>query len=146
MPVPDAVKNALVSVQAALGQDDISTEVRDKKIAVIQGKALHDHLRASLVQSRSVELGEYKILVEQVGVDPVTGLVDLFGVQVWRNGKKLPFDPHRQFLNLPIVIADDAGDVQFDGPGANGKRKKMKGRVDPGAVVLLEILSAVDAP
>lgn len=126
----------------------INNNVRGQRIRKIRAEALSAHLASSLSQARIVQLGPWIITIG--GVSLINEVVELYGVTVVRNGNPIPLDPHRIFINPPLLFPDPNGpiirmEVDPNGTPLNPLVREVRYRIDPAAVILNEIVMAAEA-
>lgn len=91
------------------------------------------------------ELGRYRVTIADAALEE--NVLELFGIEAWRRGRRVPLDPHLRIVNPPLLVADPAGPIEL--PGADGPRPAdrtppTRWREDPGAIVLRELLTLIE--
>lgn len=135
MQVPAHVVKASSDVDKIVANARLDHEDRQRLISTRRAVALADHLVVALGQARDVVLDGWSVHIEDAFINAATNAVELHGVVVLDpQGQDVGIDPHRLYVNPPLLFPDPNGNID------RGERGKF--RVDPAAVILDAILHA----
>lgn len=115
-PNREAVLRAHADI-AAITNDTSKTEAQRRNlIKARRAQACGDHFKAIFSVTKTFTLtnadGQWTISATGLAYNPTSGLVELFGVVVLRNGNNVGLDPHQQFINPPLLFPDPSGPAE----------------------------------
>jgi hypothetical protein len=132
--VSDAALDA--EVRSIATRTDIPPDERRRLVARRRAEVTAERVRANGLPV-TVTLGAYRVTVAEVTVDDVA--VSLLGVEVRRRNGAVLFVDDFRWVNPPLLVPDPAGAVIRTDSGT-----ERRFRVDPGAVVLRDLLEVIE--